>query len=128
MRHNDAFDTGPGDIGKLVGDIHNWVDAMATTLRELEEQTLTGYDESGRVTAKVSGSGRLLKVTVAPQAMRDLDHVEVAEAVRQAIEAARIAMAEELTTAMNALTHGMPQPDPNHDPFAAYFNDILRGG
>ena len=39
--------------------------------------------------ATVSGSGRLLRVAIDPRAMRDLDHVEIGQAVHQAIGTAR---------------------------------------
>ncbi|WP_431898388.1 YbaB/EbfC family nucleoid-associated protein [Nonomuraea sp. bgisy101] len=127
MKRDDAFDPVTADIGRLVHEIAGHTEAIAATMRELEHRKLTGSDGTAGVTATVSGTGQLLEVLVTPLAMRELDHVELAEAVREAIDAARVAMADELTEAMNAVTGELPQPDPDHDPFARYLDDLLRG-
>ncbi|MEU0566630.1 YbaB/EbfC family nucleoid-associated protein [Nonomuraea sp. NPDC005983] len=127
MKHIDAFNAGgAGDVPGLIREIEGWVDAFAGAMRELDEQEVTGADDTGLVVATVSGSGRLLHVAIGPKAMRDLDHVAIGQAVQQAIGAARVAMAEGLTQMVDTLATGRPRPDPGHDPLAPYFDAILR--
>ncbi|WP_336210919.1 YbaB/EbfC family nucleoid-associated protein [Nonomuraea sp. LPB2021202275-12-8] len=125
MKPLDPFDIGGGeDVLKLVSEVQGWVDSLAGVMRELEEQELTGADETGRVVATVSGSGRLLHLAIAPPAMRDLDHVAIGQAIQDAIGAARAAMGEALTQTMETLSDGRPWPA--EDPFASYFDMILK--
>jgi DNA-binding protein YbaB len=125
MTHSDAFNEGrEGDIPGLIREIEGWVDAFAGALRDLEERRLTGADDTGRVAATVSGSGRLLRVAIDPRAMRDLDHVALGQAVLQAVGAARGAMGEGLTETMTTLTGGRPEPD--LDVLDKYFDAVLR--
>jgi DNA-binding protein YbaB len=125
MTHSDAFNEGrEGDVPGLIREIEGWVDAFAGALRGLEEQRMTGADDTGRVAATVSGSGRLLRVAIDPRAMRDLDHVALGQAVLQAVGAARGAMGEGLTETMDTLTGGRPEPD--LDVVETYFDAVLR--
>ncbi|WP_433251326.1 YbaB/EbfC family nucleoid-associated protein [Streptosporangium sp. CA-135522] len=121
MKH-DPFG---GDAGRLAGEIEGWVDTLATTIRELNDQELTGADGSGRVLATVTGSGRVLRVSIAPRAMRELDNVAIAAAIMEAVGAAREAMGESLTKAMETLNGGPGQADLGDDPLAAYFEAVL---
>src|SRR5690606_17668615 len=106
-----------------------WIADLAQTLQEVGEQTAEGTDSSGQVIAKVSGSGRLLKLDIKPRAMRDLDHVAMAEAAMEAIAAARQASAELLTDALKELTgpagKAMTAVD---DPLEPYIRAVLREG
>ena len=124
MRNADAFNAGKeGDLLGLVGEVEGLVDAFAAKMRELDGERLTGHDESGHVTATVSGSGRLLGVDIGAKAMRDLDHLALARAVQDAIATARAAMAEGLEEAVKELTGGLPQQ--GEDPLNAYFDAVL---
>ncbi|MFI6602714.1 YbaB/EbfC family nucleoid-associated protein [Nonomuraea sp. NPDC050536] len=112
-----------GDLHGLLGQIEGMVEAFSGALRELEEQKVTGRDATGGVAATVSGSGRLLSVDIAGRAMRDLDHVALSGAVREAIEAARVAMAEGVDAAVQAMGGG---GSPTGDPLEAFFDAALR--
>ncbi|WP_406318756.1 YbaB/EbfC family nucleoid-associated protein [Streptosporangium sp. NBC_01639] len=129
MKDGEAFNMGgESELRGMIREVEGLVGAFAETLRDLGEQKLTGADASGRVVATVSGSGRLLHLRIDPRAMRDLDHVAVGLAIQEAVGAAREAMAQGMDEAMAALNglSGLPQPDPDHDPLAAYFDAILR--
>lgn len=128
MKHSEIFNaSGGSDLRGMIREAEDLVGVFAGALRELDEQKLTGADATGRVVATVSGSGRLLHVRIDPRAMRDLDHVAVGRAIREAVGAAREAMAECLSEAMGALG-GLSQPGPDHDPLGPYFDAILREG
>ncbi|MEV4892478.1 YbaB/EbfC family nucleoid-associated protein [Nonomuraea sp. NPDC055795] len=125
MTHGDAFQQGrDGDLAGLIRDFEGWVDAFAGALRELAEQRLTGVDDTGRVEATISGTGRLLRVTIDPRAIRDLGHAELGPAVLQAILAARAAMGEGLEKTMTALSGGRPPAE--QDVLRPYFDAVLR--
>ncbi|MFI6909412.1 YbaB/EbfC family nucleoid-associated protein [Nonomuraea sp. NPDC050394] len=125
MTHGNAFQEGrDGDLAGLIRDFEGWVDAFAGALRELAEERLTGVDDTGLVAATVSGTGRLLRVTIDPRAMRDLGHSDLGPAVLQAILAARAAMGEGLEKAMTALSGG--RPPAGQDVLQPYFDAVLR--
>lgn len=123
MRHAAAFNEGgEGDVTGLVREVHGRVGVLADLLRDLGEQVAEGTDATGAVVARVSGAGRLLGLAVDPRAMRDLDHVAMSAAIRNAIGAARGAMGERLAEAMAEFA-GSPPPD---DPLAPYVRALLR--
>ncbi|GAA3470092.1 YbaB/EbfC family nucleoid-associated protein [Nonomuraea roseola] len=127
MTYGDAMGAGgEGDVRGLLRQVEGWVDAVAGTLRQLDEQKVTGTDSAERVVATVSGAGRLLEVRIDGRSMRDLDHVVIARAVLEAIGAAREIMADNLGVAMSALNGGQIDPDPGHDPLDQYFDAVLR--
>ncbi|MEV2267742.1 YbaB/EbfC family nucleoid-associated protein [Nonomuraea africana] len=127
MKHTDAFSAGNGeDLPGLFREVERLADAFAGGMREAEERRVTGADGSGRVVATVSGAARLLDVRIDHRAMRDLDHVELSQAVLDAVRAAREAAAEGLTEILGSLNGGRPQPDPEDNPLTGYLDAMLR--
>ncbi|MFB4292808.1 YbaB/EbfC family nucleoid-associated protein [Nonomuraea sp. ATR24] len=125
MTDVSADGAGGTHVSGLIRQVEGLVDAFAGALRELEQRQLTGTDDTGRVTATVTGAGRLTRVAIDPRAMRDLDHAELGQAVLQAVSAARGAMTEGL----DELTRALPGPPPDgQDPLAQYFDAVLRDG
>ncbi|GLW05018.1 hypothetical protein Misp01_01480 [Microtetraspora sp. NBRC 13810] len=128
MNHTDAFNEGrEGDAEGLLREADAWMGAYTETLRELSTEEFTGSDASGRVTARVTGAGRLLGVAIDPRAMRDLDHTAVAAAAVEAVGAARAAMGERLAEAMEEMIDPRSRVDAGHDPLAPYIEAMLRG-
>ncbi|WP_327092409.1 YbaB/EbfC family nucleoid-associated protein [Nonomuraea sp. NBC_01738] len=117
-----------GDLERLSHEIERIADAFSGGMRELEEQTVTGADATGQVVATVSGSSHLLKLRIDPRAMRDLDHVELAQAALAAVTAARTAAAEGLDEIMGALNGGLAPADPQDNPLARAFDSLFRDG
>jgi DNA-binding protein YbaB len=119
---------GEGDVAGLLREVDGWVATLTATLRDAEEQRAEGADPSGRVVAKVSGSGRLLGLTIDPRAMRDLDHVAMAEAATQAIDAARVASADHLAEALGELEGAPLSAEAGRDPLEPYIRTLLQEG
>ncbi|MEU8108964.1 YbaB/EbfC family nucleoid-associated protein [Nonomuraea muscovyensis] len=127
MPHTDAFDGGDGEgFPELFREVGRLADAFADEMREAEERRVPGADGAGRVVATVSGSARLLHVRVDARAMRDLDHVELGQAVLDAVRAAREAAAQGMTEAVGRLNGGRPQPGPDDNPLGRYLDAMLR--
>ncbi|WP_037933722.1 YbaB/EbfC family nucleoid-associated protein [Streptosporangium roseum] len=124
MAHIGAGDE--EDLPRLFREVERMADMFAGGTRELDERKVTGADSSGRVVATVTGSARLLHVRIDPRAMRDLDHVALSQAVLDAVGAARRAAGEGLEEILGRLNGGRPQPDPEDNPFARYFDAFLR--
>lgn len=116
------------DFPRLFREVERMADAFTEGMRELDERKVTGADSTGRVVATVKGSAQLLHVRIDPRAMRDLDHVELSQAVLDAVGAARQAAAEGLDELLGKLNGGRPQPAPEDNPFARYFDGFLREG
>ncbi|MFE3448591.1 YbaB/EbfC family nucleoid-associated protein [Nonomuraea sp. NPDC059194] len=127
MKHTDAFSAGDGEeLAGLFREVDRLADAFAGGMREVEERKVTGADSTGRVVATALGSARLLDVRIDPRAMRDLDHVELSQAVLEAVRAAREAAAEGLNEILGGLNNGRPQPGPDDNPLTRYLDAILR--
>ncbi|MFC4112060.1 YbaB/EbfC family nucleoid-associated protein [Nonomuraea zeae] len=124
MKHDDAADA---RLPEMLREVGRMADAFAGEAREAEERRVTGADRTGQVTATVSGSARLLDVRIGARAMRDLDHVELSQAVLEAVGAAREAAAEELTEVLGRLNGGgRPQPGARGHPSARDLDAMLR--
>jgi len=121
-------ETGEGDLSALLRESDRWIVDLARTLQEVGEETVEGMDSSGQVVAKVSGSGRLLKLDIKPRAVRDMDHVAMAEAAMEAIAAARQASAERLADALKELTGPAGTAASAADPLEPYIRAVLREG
>ncbi|TMR96940.1 YbaB/EbfC family nucleoid-associated protein [Nonomuraea basaltis] len=129
MTEINAFAEGrEGDVTKLLREVNGWTDALNRTLEELAQERLEGMDGTGAVRARVSGAGgRLLGLTIDPRTMRNLDHVELAQAVMEAVTAARAAMGDRLTEFTTGL--GVPAaPESGADPLAPHVQRVLREG
>ncbi|MEU8247154.1 YbaB/EbfC family nucleoid-associated protein [Nonomuraea sp. NPDC048916] len=127
MKEVAAFGAGgDGDLSGLLREAESWLDSLAGVLGELEEARLEGADSTGTVRAEVSGAGRLLGLTIDPRRLRDLDHVELAEAVREAIVAAHVAMGERLVEMADGLA-SPAAPTSGGDPLDSYVQNVLRG-
>ncbi|MER5319640.1 YbaB/EbfC family nucleoid-associated protein [Streptosporangium roseum] len=124
MTHIGAGDE--EDLPRLFREVERMAGAFSDGMRELDERKVTGADSSGRVVATVTGSAQLLQVRIDPRAMRDLDHVALSQAVLDAVGAARRAAGEGLDEILGGLNGGRPQPDPEDNPFARYFDAFLR--
>jgi DNA-binding protein YbaB len=130
--HEAGFSlAGLEDVRELARQVETWIGGFAATLRDLDEMEVTGAGAGGHVQAKVSGAGRLRSVTIDPRAMRDLDHVALGEAIREAVQSARAVAGEEVGNAFADLT-GRPLPEPGgalpEDPLAPYIQALLREG
>ncbi|GLW12862.1 hypothetical protein Misp01_79900 [Microtetraspora sp. NBRC 13810] len=127
MKPADAFGAGEGEeLQGLFREVERLAAAFAAGTREAEERRVTGADGTGRVVATVAGSARLLQVRIDPRAMRDLDHVELSQAVLDAVGAAREAAAEGLTELLGGLNGGRSQPDSADNPLTRHLDAIVR--
>ncbi|MFI7698244.1 YbaB/EbfC family nucleoid-associated protein [Nonomuraea sp. NPDC049480] len=129
MKEINAFaEGGEGDVGRLVREINEWTGTLTRTLNDLAHEQLDGTDERGVVRARISGAGRLLGLTIDSRGLRDLDHVQLAEAVKEAIGAAHGTMGDRLTE----LTAGLVDPrwttPDGGDPLASHIQRVLREG
>ncbi|MFD2081818.1 YbaB/EbfC family nucleoid-associated protein [Actinopolymorpha cephalotaxi] len=89
-----------GDLRRDLEAVQARVDQVLAAVGRAQEQTFEATDESGTVSAGVSGSGELVGVEITPQAMRDLDATELAAACREAIQNARLGMAAGMMSAL----------------------------
>jgi DNA-binding protein YbaB len=128
MKEINAFAEGrEGDVAGLLREISAWTGALTGALDELARERLEGSDAAGVVRARVSGDGRLLGLSIDARGLRDLDHVRLAEAVKEAIGAARTAMGDRLTELTAGLT-GASEQDGGGDPLAPHIERVLREG
>ncbi|WP_162794999.1 YbaB/EbfC family nucleoid-associated protein [Nonomuraea lactucae] len=128
MKHAGAFGAGrEGDLSGLLREVNGWVGSLAEALGELKEETVEGADPTGAVRAGVSGTGRLRALSIDPRGLRDLDHVELAEAVQAAIVAAHLAMGERLTELVRGLPGGPDDAGDGGDPLDSFVRHVLRG-
>ncbi|GGO83002.1 YbaB/EbfC family nucleoid-associated protein [Nonomuraea cavernae] len=124
MRELDIFGAGgEGNLSGLLREVGSLLDSLTGALDEMSEARLEGTDSTGAVRAEVSGVGRLLGLSIDPRGLRDLDHVQLAEAVGEAIAAAHVAMGERMTE----VTEGLAAPTTGDDPLDSYIQQVLRG-
>ncbi|GGK50569.1 hypothetical protein Ppa06_09020 [Planomonospora parontospora subsp. parontospora] len=130
-----AFAAGAeGDVAGLLREVGEQVDRLTAALRGLSGREVEADAADGGIRVRVSGSGRLLAVTVGARAMRDLDHEELGRAVVEAIRRAREAAGAELAEAVAEATGTRPPDlaDPDGpvvpaDPLAPAVDALLRG-
>ncbi|GII78349.1 hypothetical protein Sru01_33310 [Sphaerisporangium rufum] len=77
-----------GDVPGLLAEVEQGIERVAAVLRDQESRGVEVVRPDG-VAVTVTGTGALLTVTISARAMRDLDHVALADAVRAAIGEAR---------------------------------------
>jgi len=124
MRHVESFAEGrPDDVTGLLREADGWSRTLAEALGELAEQRLTGADPAEVVRAEVSGTGRLRQLSIDPRGLRDLDHVQLAQAVQAAIVAAHLTMGERLEEVVQGLTGTTSAADP----LEGHIRNVLRG-
>ncbi|MGW4802228.1 YbaB/EbfC family nucleoid-associated protein [Nonomuraea sp. NPDC004297] len=129
MKEINAFSEGrEGDVAGLLREINDLTGRLAGGMAELAHERLEGADASGAVRVCVSGAGRLLALQIDGRGLRKLDHVQLADAVKEAIGAAHVAMGERLTGLMTELTGPGPAPQVGQDPLAPYIERVLREG
>ncbi|MFI7616273.1 YbaB/EbfC family nucleoid-associated protein [Nonomuraea terrae] len=126
MSEVSAFAEGrEGDVAGLLRHVNDWAGVLNERLTTLAREHLDGRDRTGAVRARVSGAGRLVGLTIDPRGLRHLDNVQLAQAVMEAIAAARSAMGDRLTE----LTADLAGPDlPDGDPLAPHVERLLREG
>ncbi|SDH82496.1 YbaB/EbfC family nucleoid-associated protein [Nonomuraea jiangxiensis] len=117
-----------GDVNGLLREVNEWTGALAGAMEGLSREELEGVDETGVVHVKVSGEGRLLRLNIDPRGLRDLDHVQLAAAVKQAIGAAHTAMGDRLTELTAHLTGPQTSVPDGGDPLAPHIERLLREG
>lgn len=123
MSEIDAFAAGrEGDLAGLLREVDAWSARIARTLDELAAERLDGADAVGAVRARVSGTGRLLALDIDGRRLRGLDHEQLAEAVKEAVGAARAALNDRLTE----LAPGPPAGDA--DPLGTHVRRVMREG
>jgi DNA-binding protein YbaB len=131
MRRVEAFAGGrQDDVDGLLRETDGWARARARALGELEEERLAGADPSKVVRAEVAGTGRLRGLSIDPRRLRDLDHVQLAQAVCEAIAAAHLAMGDRLTQVVQDLTGRAPDTAGTEgaaDPLDGHIRNVLRG-
>ena len=118
------------DVDGLLRETDGWARTLAGALGELEEERLAGADPSEVVRAEVSGTGRLRGLSIDPRGLRDLDHVQRAQAVCAAIAAAHLAMGERLTEVVQDVTGRAPDTTGTEgatDPLDGHIRNVLRG-
>lgn len=113
---------GEGDLAALLREVNGWTAGLSGTLDELARETFDGTDAGGTVRARISGAGRLLKLDIDAKGLRALDHVELAEAVKEAVGAAHAALGDQLTE-LTGETSGDAA-----DPLAAHVERVIREG
>ncbi|WP_188191138.1 YbaB/EbfC family nucleoid-associated protein [Nonomuraea sp. SYSU D8015] len=129
MKEIKAFAEGrEGDVTGLLREINEWTGALNRTMDDLARERLEGADERGIVRAKISGTGRLLGLTIDSRGLNDLDHVQLAAAVMEAVGAARAAMGDRLTELMSDLVGPEWSAQPGEDPLASHIQRVLREG
>ncbi|GAA2356586.1 YbaB/EbfC family nucleoid-associated protein [Nonomuraea africana] len=129
MKQVNSFHDGrEGDLGGLLREVGEWTGALAGALRDLAEERLSGSDSAEVVRAEVSGEGRLLGLSIDPRGLRDLDHVQLSEAVQEAIVVARIAMGGRLTEVMAELAGPAASAETGRDPLEPYIKGVLGRG
>lgn len=125
MRHVDSFaGGGQDDVTGLLREADGWARTLAGALGELAEERLAGTDPSEVVRAEVSGTGRLRTLSIDPRGLRDLDHVQLAQAVQEAIVAAHRTMGERLEEVVQGLS-GLGAA--SADPLEGHIRNVLRG-
>ena len=128
MRRVEAFAGGrPDDVDGLLRETDDWARTLTGALGELADERLAGADPSEVVSAEVSGTGRLRGLSIDPRGLRDLDHVQLAQAVCAAIAAAHLAMGERLTEVVQDLTGRAPDTTGTADPLDGHIRNVLRG-
>lgn len=126
MRHVESFAEGrPDEVTGLLREADGWARTLAGAMGELEEERLTGTDPAGVVRVEVSGTGRLRALSIDPRRLRDLDHLQLAQAVQEAIVAAHHTMGERLEEVVEGLTG--PGRASAADPLDGYIRNVLRG-
>lgn len=93
-----------GDVAQQVDQAREQLRRVNETMTALAEIEVVGSDETGMITATVSGVGKLRSVYVSPHAVRELDNVMLGEAACQAIHAARAAAGEHLARSLSDAT------------------------
>ncbi|MFC5815489.1 YbaB/EbfC family nucleoid-associated protein [Nonomuraea harbinensis] len=122
MGEIDAFAAGrEGDLAALLREMDGWTARVTGMLEELARERLEGADASGVVRARVSGTGRLLGLDIDARGLRDLDHERLAEAVKEAVGAARTAMGDRLAELTG-------DPASAADPLAPHVERVMREG
>ncbi|WP_431893973.1 YbaB/EbfC family nucleoid-associated protein [Nonomuraea sp. bgisy101] len=128
MKDAEAFAQGRvGDLDGLMRELNGWVGSLTAAMGDLAEQRLEGTDPTQTVRAAVTGTGRLLTLSIDTQKLRGLDHVELAEAVQEAIGAARLAIGERVAELMRDVAGAQTSAD-DSDPLAPYIQNVLREG
>ncbi|MEU4226751.1 YbaB/EbfC family nucleoid-associated protein [Nonomuraea sp. NPDC026600] len=131
MKRVEAFaGGGQDDVDGLLRETDGWARTLAGALGELEQERLAGAEPSEVVRAEVSGTGRLRGLSIDPRGLRDLDHVQLAQAVCAAIAAAHLAMGERLTEVVQDLTGRAPEvagTEDAADPLDGHIRNVLRG-
>ncbi|MGI5283946.1 YbaB/EbfC family nucleoid-associated protein [Nonomuraea polychroma] len=129
MREIDAFAEGrEGDLSGLLREVNDWTNTLNGKMNDLARERMEGADADGVVRARVSGAGRLLGLTIDSRGLRELDHVQLAEAVKEAIGAAHAAMGDRLTELMADLPGADALAQAGDDPLAPHIARVLRGG
>ncbi|MEV6346447.1 YbaB/EbfC family nucleoid-associated protein [Actinoplanes sp. NPDC051851] len=98
----------PASLRVLNEAVQEYRDRIAALTVERFEAT----DETGTVTAEVTGDAQLQSVYISPHAVRGLDAAGLGEACRQAILAARGRMTERIQEEMAASAGGELTPPP----------------
>lgn len=125
MSDFSAFASGAeGDVAGLVRRVQAWAGTLDERLASLARERLDGTDRTGTVRARISGDGRLTGLAIDPRGLRGLDHVQLAQAVMEAIGAAHSIMGDRL----DELTADLSGPDavPAADPLARHIDRLLR--
>ncbi|MEW9546964.1 YbaB/EbfC family nucleoid-associated protein [Nonomuraea sp. NPDC050783] len=130
MSETEAFAGGrDGDLAGLLREVEGWSARVAGTLDELGRERLEGVDARGAVRARVAGTGRLLGLHLDPRKLRELDHVQLAEAVKEAVGAARAGIAERLAELTgDPAGPGAPAHGGVADPLADHVRRVMREG
>ena len=98
----------PASMGALHEAVQNYTERVAALTAARFEAT----DETGTVTAEVTGDAKLQSVYISPHAIRDLDVTALGEACKQAILAARTRMAEQVEADLAEGAGGALTPPP----------------
>ncbi|MEP6753948.1 MAG: YbaB/EbfC family nucleoid-associated protein [Chthonomonadales bacterium] len=101
---------GLGDMGKLMKDMKNMQANMMAAQEELQHQEIVGTSGGGAVKVVVNGKGKILSITIKPEAV-DPDDVEMLQdLIVTALKEAEETAEETERVRMEGLTGGVQLP------------------
>lgn len=100
----------PGDMGNLLAQAQRMQRALDDARAELRALVVEGTAPGGGARAFVTGEGLLLRIEIAPRALRDSDHRQMEELVANAVRDAQEKANKHATERMADVTGGLQLP------------------
>ncbi|MET8309509.1 MULTISPECIES: YbaB/EbfC family nucleoid-associated protein [unclassified Micromonospora] len=99
---------------------------LVALVTETGDRTHEGFDETGTITAVVDGAGQLTDVRISARAVRDLPAELLGPHCRQAVTAARLAMAESMRASLDDVVEAPVEWDGRTEDPLAVWRDATR--